>query len=59
MKHIVALLLLGLAQQAFAQLPQPKTPSTLKSIALQGLRETHNEKNWFVSGKEAMQGLTP
>jgi hypothetical protein len=26
---------------------------------LQGLRETHNQKNWFVSGKEAFAGLTP
>lgn len=58
MKRIVAVLLLCFASQLVAQ-QQPKTPATLKSIALQGLRETHNEKNWFVSGKEAMQGLTP
>ena len=59
MKRIVAVLLLCLASQVSAQAPQAKTPATLKSIALQGLRETHNEKNWFVSGKEALQGLTP
>jgi hypothetical protein len=35
-----------------------KTPANLKSILLQGLRETHNQKNWFVSEKEAAGGLT-
>ena len=59
MRIIVTVLLLFVASQVVAQASQPKTPATLKSIALQGLRETHNQKNWFVSGKEAMQGLTP
>ncbi len=45
------------AMQALAQ--QPKTPATLRSVLLQELRETHNEKNWFVSAKEATSGLTP
>ena len=44
------------AVQAFAQ--QPKTPATLKSILLQELRETHTEKNWFVTLKDATAGLT-
>jgi DinB superfamily len=38
---------------------QAKTPATLKSVLLQELRETHNQKNWFVSEKEAVAGLTP
>jgi hypothetical protein len=60
MKTIAAALVLFFATQLVAQAPQkPKTPATLKSITLQGLRETHNEKNWFVSGKEAMASLTP
>ena len=37
---------------------QQPSPATLKSILLQELRETHNEKNWFVSEKEATGGLT-
>jgi len=37
---------------------QPRTPATLKSLLLQQLRETHNQKNWFVSEKEAVAGLT-
>jgi len=38
---------------------QPKTASPLRALLLQELRETHNEKNWFVSEKEAVAGLTP
>lgn len=37
---------------------QTKNEVSLKSILLQQLRETHNEKNWFVSEKEAVAGLT-
>lgn len=47
---------LGLSVLTMAQ--QPKEPATLKSILLQELRETHNEKNWFVSEKEATAGLS-
>ncbi len=59
MKKIIAAVVLCFAAQLAAQTQQPKTPADLKSITLQGLRETHNQKNWFVSGKEAMAGLTP
>jgi DinB family protein len=46
----------GFAQQA----PKPKQPpANLRSILLLELRETHNQKNWFVSGKEASEQLTP
>jgi hypothetical protein len=56
MKPLVALVVLSFAVCAFAQ----STPApTLKIILLQGLRETHNEKDWFVSAKDAVAGLTP
>ena len=60
MKTLIAALVLCFAAQSLAQeAKQQQPPSTLKSILLQELRETHNQKNWFVSGKEAMAGLTP
>ena len=45
---------------AIAQEPTQaqKTPATLKSVLLQQLRETHNQKDWFVSAKEAVAGVT-
>ena len=38
---------------------QAHTGSPLRALLLQELRETHNQKNWFVSEKEAVAGLTP
>jgi DinB family protein len=49
--------LLGLVALAAAA-QQPVSPATMKTLLLQGLRETHNEKAWFVSEKEAVGGLT-
>lgn len=49
-------LLIAMSICAAAQ--QPPKPATLRSILLQELRETHNQKNWFVSEKEAAGGLT-
>src|SRR5215469_2592628 len=51
----VFLAMSSLAQENTAQ----KQPATLRSILLMELRETHNQKNWFVSEKEAVAGLTP
>lgn len=49
-----------LAMSSFAQESRtPKQPATLRSILLMELRETHKQKNWFVSEKEAVAGLTP
>lgn len=48
---------LGVSGLAAAQ--QTSGASPLKTILLQELRETHNQKNWFVSEKEAVAGLTP
>jgi uncharacterized damage-inducible protein DinB len=36
-----------------------KPPATLKSILLEQLRTTHNQKEWFVPANVALQGLTP
>jgi hypothetical protein len=48
-----------LAMTALTSAQQTNNDSPLRKILLQELRETHNEKNWFVSGKEATDGLTP
>src|ERR1043166_9356867 len=45
----------ALAQQSGTQ----KSPADLRKFLLTQLQETHNEKNWFVSEKEAVAGLTP
>jgi len=60
MKNWILCSLLFLSASSFAQdSATPKQPVTLKSILLAELRETHNQKNWFVSEKEAVAGLTP
>ena len=57
MKSVLVAIVVFMAVHAVAQ--ESKAPATLKSVLLQGLRDTHNDKNWFVSGKEALAGLTP
>lgn len=48
-----------LAMSSFAQqAAKPKQPPALKDLLLAQLHETHNQKNWFVSEKEATEGLT-
>ncbi|HWG50031.1 MAG TPA: hypothetical protein VN669_10080, partial [Candidatus Acidoferrales bacterium] len=37
----------------------PKHPAELRKFLLTQLQETHNQKNWFVSEKEATADLTP
>jgi hypothetical protein len=60
MKKCILWSVLFLAISSFAQdSATAKQPATLKSILLMQLRETHNQKNWFVSGKEAGAELTP
>jgi hypothetical protein len=56
MRKCLTVVFLGVCVLAQAQ--QPKPPATLKTVLLQELRETHNDKNWFVSEKEAVAGLT-
>ncbi|HEY3131877.1 MAG TPA: DinB family protein, partial [Acidobacteriota bacterium] len=55
MKIIVTFLVLFLSFQAYAQNPKP---ATLRSILLEQLRTTHNEKDWFVPISVAVEGLT-
>ncbi len=55
MKGIVILLVLSLPLSILAQ---EKKPVTLKSILLEQLRSTHNEKDWFVPANTAVAGLT-
>src|SRR5215470_15135576 len=57
MKLIFVLCLLSSSLQSFAQ--QPKPTPTLKSILLEQLRTTHNEKDWFVTANVAIEGITP
>ena len=56
MRTCMIAVLLGASVVAGAQ---SNAPLPLRAILLQELRETHNEKNWFVSEKEAVAGLTP
>jgi uncharacterized damage-inducible protein DinB len=52
--------MLFLVMSSFAQEnAKQKQPETLRDVLLMELRETHNQKNWFVSEKEAVAGLTP
>jgi hypothetical protein len=53
------MMVLLLAANVVACAQDTKGASPLKSLLLQELRETHNQKNWFVSVKEAAGGLTP
>src|SRR5690349_24314269 len=55
-KYVVAAVL---SAGVLARAQQSHTQSPLRTVLLQELRETHNEKNWFVSEKEAVAGLTP
>lgn len=56
MKKIVVVLFLFQFSLAYGQ--NQKAP-TLKSILLEQLRTTHNQKDWFVPVNTAVEGLTP
>jgi uncharacterized damage-inducible protein DinB len=57
MKRALTFLVLSLSVAAYAQ--DKKPAQTLKSILLEQLRTTHNEKDWFVPANIAVAGLTP
>lgn len=38
---------------------ESQKPQTLKSVLLEQLRTTHNQKDWFVPVNGALEGLTP
>jgi hypothetical protein len=55
LRYVIAVFL---SAGVLAGAQQPTTVSTLRAVLLQELRETHNQKNWFVSEKEAVGALT-
>jgi|SRR5215471_6436286 len=56
MKRFLVFLLLSLSLAAYAQ--DQKPAPTLKSILLEQLRTTHNDKDWFVPANVAVAGIT-
>lgn len=56
MKRLLILLLLAESLSAVAQNKKP--PTDLRGVLLEQLRTTHNEANWFVPAKTAVEGLT-
>ncbi len=56
LKQITLFLMLSLSFAAYAE--EQKPAPTLKSILLEQLRTTHNDKDWFVPGNIAVAGLT-
>jgi uncharacterized damage-inducible protein DinB len=55
MKSFVAFLVTALSLSAYGQTPKPVT---LRTILLEQLRTTHNEKDWFVPIDVAVEGIT-
>ncbi len=54
---VAIVVLFALPFQAYTQNQKPVP--TLRSILLEQLKTTHNQKDWFVDGNTAMAGLTP
>ncbi len=58
-RYAIIALGLTLALHADAQLKQPATPPTLRSVLLDQLRSTHTKSDWFVCVDVAVANLTP
>ena len=59
MKKILAAVVLCLSCVAFSQdQKQDQKPATLKSVLLEQLKTTHNNKDWFVPANVAVEGVT-
>ena len=56
MKHTLMLLVLSLSLAAYAQ--DRKSPTDLRGVLLEQLQTVHNQKDWFVSIREAVDGVT-
>jgi len=56
MKKVIVVLVLALAIHSYGQ--DQKKPATLRSVLLEELKSTRNEKNWFVGADTAVAGLT-
>jgi uncharacterized damage-inducible protein DinB len=54
----LALVACAVLASGSASADDKKAPVTLKSILLEQLRTTHNQKEWFVPANVAVQGLT-
>jgi uncharacterized damage-inducible protein DinB len=58
MKSLALVILLSLPSLTFAQDKPDQKPVTLRSILLEQLKTTHNNKDWFVPANIAVEGLT-
>ena len=56
MRTTLLCLVASLSIAAFAQ--DHKAPTDLRGVLLEQLRSTHNQKDWFVSIKEAVDGVS-
>lgn len=56
MRRLIPVLLFALSLNAVAQNKKP--PTDLRGVLLEQLRTTHNEADWFVPAKTAVEGLT-
>jgi uncharacterized damage-inducible protein DinB len=56
MGRIIFALLLG---SILCAQTQPKKPQTLREVLLEQLHTTHDQEDWFVPIKVAVEGLTP
>jgi uncharacterized damage-inducible protein DinB len=56
MRRLIILLLFTVSLNAVAQNKKP--PTTLRGVLLEQLRTTHNDEDWFVPAKIAVDGLT-
>ncbi len=60
MRKTLAVILLCMPMLALGQdQKQDQKPATLRSILLEQLKTTHDNKDWFVPGNIAVEGLTP
>ena len=56
MRRLLLVVLLAVSLNAMAQNKKP--PTDLRGVLLEQLRTTHNEADWFVPAKTAVEGLT-
>jgi uncharacterized damage-inducible protein DinB len=56
MRRLIPVLLFAVSLSAVAQNKKP--PTDLRGVLLEQLRTTHNEADWFVPAKTAVEGLT-
>jgi len=57
-KNVLLVVLLALPLSVFGQTPDQKGAKDLRGILVEMLKTTHDQKDWFVPGNTAMEGLT-